>query len=258
MIHLLPLPGSPRARPWQEVRDRALKDARALSEAGFVSLIVENYGDSPFFPDEVPTITVATMAAVVRDLREVLPGETWLGVNVLRNDARAALAVAKAGGAQGIRVNIHTGARVTDQGLVQGRAYETLRLRRAWDAEDVTILADVEVKHSAPLGQPRDPVVEVLDLAERGGADVVILSGDRTGAAVDEQRLATIRQACPGVRLAIGSGAEEASIGRLFRWADHVIVGTATKFGGKTEAAVDPQAARRLIAAADDAGALRR
>ena len=89
---------------------------------------------------------------------EASPGIA-IGINVLRNDARAALAIAAVVGAACIRVNVHTGARVTDQGLVEGRAAETLRLRRALGAESVAIWADVNVKHSAPLG-PRDPARE--------------------------------------------------------------------------------------------------
>ena len=53
-----------------------------------------------------------------------------VGVNVLRNDAAAALAVARVVGARFIRVNVHTGAMWSDQGLLQGRAHETLRRRR--------------------------------------------------------------------------------------------------------------------------------
>ena len=70
---------------------------------------------------------------------------------MLRNDADAALAVAVAVGAAFLRVNVHTGARVTDQGLVEGDAATTMRTRRALGATAVEVWADVDVKHSAPL-----------------------------------------------------------------------------------------------------------
>ena len=44
--------------------------------------------------------------------------------DVLRNDARAALAVAAATGAAFIRVNVHAGAVVADQGILEGEAAE--------------------------------------------------------------------------------------------------------------------------------------
>src|SRR5437763_1037242 len=73
-----------------------------------------------------------------------------LGVNVLRNDAAAALSIACACDAQFIRVNVHSGALLTDQGLITGRAAETLRLRKQLGGEHVQIFADVLVKHAVP------------------------------------------------------------------------------------------------------------
>src|SRR5262249_61389048 len=73
-----------------------------------------------------------------------------LGINVLKNDARAALAIACAVGARFIRVNVHAGAVVADQGLVQTDAYATLRDRRLL-AADVKIFADVGGKHAVSL-----------------------------------------------------------------------------------------------------------
>src|SRR5690606_2253475 len=148
MVHLLPLPGAPRwAGSLDEVRERALADARALEAGGVDGIIVENFGDAPFHPDAVPAETIAAMTALTTGVvRAVgLP----VGVNVLRNDAAAALAVAAAAGARFIRVNVHTGAMLTDQGWITGRAHETLRLR-ARIAPTVAIAADVLVKHATP------------------------------------------------------------------------------------------------------------
>src|SRR5919112_5093978 len=105
------------------------------------------------------------------------------GVNVLRNDALSALAIAAATGAAFIRVNVHTGAYVTDQGIIEGDAYATLRKRAAL-APDVLIFADSLVKHATPLGD-----VSPKDLRERGLADAVIVTGSETGAAADPARL---------------------------------------------------------------------
>ena len=49
MVHLAPLPGSPR---WggsiDDVIKRAMDDARVLAEEGIDGIIVENFGDSPY------------------------------------------------------------------------------------------------------------------------------------------------------------------------------------------------------------------
>src|SRR5687767_9460911 len=96
MVHLPPLPGSPR---WDGSMERAittaLADAQALVDGGMDALIVENYGDAPFTPGRVPPSTVAAMTIIAAEIRRALPA-TPLGVNVLKNDARAALAIARA------------------------------------------------------------------------------------------------------------------------------------------------------------------
>ena len=65
-----------------------------------------------------------------------------LGVNVLRNDALSALAIAAATDCSFIRVNVLSGAAWTDQGYIEGRSPKLLyrdRLRC-----DITIMADVK------------------------------------------------------------------------------------------------------------------
>lgn len=184
VIHLRALPESPRYDgDLAGVVASAARDARALAAAGFDGIVVENFGDAPFVPDRVAPITVAAMTACALAVRAAAPGVA-LGINVLRNDAEAALAVAVACGAEMIRINVHTGARVTDQGLIEGRAHLTLRQRRALGAERVALLCDVDVKHSAALAA-RPIGEEAHDLAARGLADAVLVTGSGTGRGAD-------------------------------------------------------------------------
>lgn len=231
MVHLLPLPGSPEyGGSFEPIVARALKDGLALQEGGADALIMENYGDVPFFADRVPPETVAAMAVVGRALRaEVsLP----MGINVLRNDARSALAVALAAGGDFIRVNVHSGAMVTDQGIVQGKAAETLRARAALKAP-IAVWADVMVKHSAPLG---DYSLEgaAKDTAHRGLADALIVSGSGTGEATELSRVKRVRAAVPGLPILIGSGTTPENLAGFLPFVDGFIVGTALKEKGIT------------------------
>src|SRR5207247_275251 len=114
------------------------------------AMLVENFGDAPFFPGPVPPETVAAISVCAGAVVGACAGAV-VGINVLRNDARAAIAICAATGARFVRVNVHAGAAVTDQGLVEGRAFETLR-ERARLAPGVAILADAHVKHATPLG----------------------------------------------------------------------------------------------------------
>lgn len=224
MIHLQPLPGSPRwGGSLATVLEAALADAQVLAEAGFTALMIENYHDIPFHPEKVPPETVAALTRCVAEVGGNF-GDLRLGVNVLRNDAASALGIAAATGADFIRVNVHTGAAATDQGPLTGRAWETLRKRRELGV-DVGILADVRVKHARPLVE-RPLAEEAQDLRLRGLADAVIVTGVATGAAADPQVLREVRAALPDCPLLVGSGATAEGIGSILEYADGCIVGS--------------------------------
>jgi hypothetical protein len=227
--------------------EAALADAHTLADAGFDALIVENFGDAPFYPDRVPPETVAGLAVAIAALaREVaLP----LGVNALRNDARAALGIAATTGARLVRVNVHLGAAVADQGVLEGRAYDTMRARAAL-APGVALLVDLDVKHARPLGGAAAPLDLLAEEAVlRGLADAVIVTGPTTGRAPALDALAAARRGAGGAPVLAGSGATPETAAEIARRADGVIVGTALKRGGRTEAAVDPQRAAAFVRA---------
>lgn len=246
MVHLQPLPGAPGwGGSMDAVMDRALADAAALTAAGFDGLLVENYGDVPFFHEHVPSETVAALAVCVREVVRTtcLP----VGVNLLRNDAEGALAVAHAAGARFIRVNVHTGVMAADQGLLTGRAYETLRLRQ-WLGANVAIFADVWVKHATPF-----PGSEVAQAAEdtyrRGLADALVVSGQGTGKATDLERIRLVKEAVPEAQVLIGSGLTPETAVEALAVADGAIVGSVLERGGNAGAGVDPDRAAALIRA---------
>ncbi|HBY94264.1 MAG TPA: BtpA family membrane complex biogenesis protein, partial [Chloroflexi bacterium] len=59
MIHLASLPGAPRyGGSVAAVLERAVRDARALKEAGVDALVVENFNDEPFFTETTAPETV--------------------------------------------------------------------------------------------------------------------------------------------------------------------------------------------------------
>ena len=188
--------------------------------------MMENFGDVPFYPDRVPAYVIAQMTALASDVRAqcVLP----LGINVLRNDGRGALAVAHAVGADFIRVNILCGARVADQGLIQGIAHDLLRERTLLGASDIRIFADVDVKHSAPLAE-RQLEDEVDDLAKRALADAIVVSGAGTGKKTDPAKVRRVKAAAPDLPLFIGSGITAETIRDFAGIADGFIVGTSLK-----------------------------
>jgi len=245
MVHLLPLPGAPGwGGSMQAVIDRAAADAAHLAEAGFDGVLVENFGDAPFHPGPVPPETGAALAVAVVAVRQTvaLP----VGVNALRNDARAALAVCAATGAAFLRVNVHSGAMLTDQGWIEGRAHETLR-ERARLGLGCAILADVFVKHAIPPAGA-DIASTARDTWSRGLADGLVVSGPETGSATPIERVRAVRAAVPDAAIWIGSGLDAANAAALLAVADGAIVGSAAQREGRAGAGVEPERARRIVA----------
>ncbi len=241
VIHLAPLPGSPRfargAASVEAIVDAAVASARALAAAGFDGAIVENFGDAPFFPERVPPETVAALAiATAAVVRAVAP--LPVGVNCLRNDARAAIGIAAAAGARLIRVNVHVGAAVADQGLIVGRAHETLRARAAL-APEVAIFADIDVKHARPLAGAAAPPLEIQaeEAVARGLADALVVTGFTTGRPPAFDALDAARRGARGAPVFAGSGVTPEIAAEIARHADGVIVGTALEREGRIEPA---------------------
>ncbi len=212
-----------------------MADAAALAEGGVDALIVENYGDAPFHAGPVDAWTIAAMTRVALAVRAAAP-RIALGINVLRNDALAALAIAKACDAAFVRVNIFAGAMSTDQGVITGQAREFWLERNRIGAESVRIAADVLVKHAVPLA-PMGIDAAARDLVERAGADVVIVTGTGTGQETDAEHVSAARSAvrCP---VWVGSGwrPDRSAAGKR---ADGIIVGTWLHAGGDLSAPID-------------------
>jgi membrane complex biogenesis BtpA family protein len=238
VVHLQPLPGSPRwASNLEAVIDRAVADARAYEHGGVDAIIAENFGDAPFTKGSVAPETLAAMTAAGCAIRAAV--KVPIGFNVLRNDARSALALCATCGGSFMRVNVHTGAMLTDQGIIEGDAYNTIRYRQAV-CPGALLFADVHVKHAVPLG---DSTLEdaAHDTLERGLADALIISGTGTGVAADISDVERVRNACPQAKILLGSGMTVENAREFMRVADGAIVGSSLKRNGKLHNPVDPK-----------------
>ncbi len=236
VVHLKPLPGSPRHRQkMTDIIKFAVADAMAYERGGAHAIFIENFGDVPFTKTSIAPETIAAMTAAGCAVRAAV--KLPIGFNVLRNDARAALALCAVCGGDFIRVNVHSGAMLTDQGIIEGDAYNTLRYREKI-SPGAQIFADVHVKHAVPLG---DWSLEdaANDTVERGLADALIVSGVGTGKAADIGDVERVRAACPHAKILLGSGVNVGNVKEFLRIADGVIVGSSLKRDGKLANLVD-------------------
>lgn len=244
MVHLHPLPGSPLySGDMKKIIHLAKDDARALEDSGIDALIVENFGDIPFYPQNVPSETVAAMAVIVASVCDHV--QIPVGVNVLRNDAIASLSICAATRAEFIRTNIHTGAILTDQGIIEGLAHKVLR-HRANLGVNSAILADIDVKHGHLLANVKfNELISETD--ERGLADGLIVTGSMTGMEISLVDLHAARNCASDKPILIGSGVTIDNVTKCWRFADGIIVGTSLKQDGKTRNPVDPVRVKEFV-----------
>ncbi len=238
VVHLHPLPGSPNHPSFDFVFERALKDSKALAEGGVDAIIVENYGDRPFLKS-VGEETVACMSVIAWEIKK----ETGLplGINVLRNDAKAALAIAKAVKADFVRVNQLFYASLSPEGFMEGNAGEILRFKRAIEC-NAMIFADICVKHAHHFVS----LEEYVENAERCLVDALIVTGRVTGGEVNLEDLRKVKELARMPVLA-GSGVTPDNLPDIAKFCDGVIVGTYFKRHGE----VDANRVRKLVKVRD-------
>jgi membrane complex biogenesis BtpA family protein len=237
VVHLAPLPGSSRdPKTVRQVLDQARQDALHYLRAGVDALLVENHGDAPFERDSVDPHVPAILAVVAHELREEL--RCPIGINVLRNDVASALGAAVASGASFVRANVLAGVVATDQGLIEGQAARWLKYRRQLGAA-VEIWADVRVKHGTALHSP-DLEGAARELAQRAGADRLLVTGPSTGAPPDAEHVRAIRRSGVACPVYLASGITRENAGALLPLADGAVVGSEFKVDGVVSNPVDP------------------
>jgi uncharacterized protein len=246
-LHCLPFPGTPAhtGQSMSEIVDRAIADAIAYAEGGMDGLMIENHGDIPFLkPQDIGPETVAVMTAVVSEVKRhvSLP----FGIDVLANYPIGALAVAKATGGRFVRANQWVNAYVSNEGFMEGESARVLRYRKAIEAADIAIFADVHVKHGSHAVVGDKPVAEQARDVEFYCADVGIATGNHTGDSIPVTEIENIRE---GTALAIigGSGVTASNASELMPILDGAIVGSSLKRDGVWWNEVEIDRVRALV-----------
>lgn len=249
MIHLAPLPGTPRSAAGpDEIVARARREAAMLIDAGFDAVLVENMHDLPYLRREVGPEIVAAMTRAVDAVVAASQGLP-VGVQVLAGANHAALSIAYATGARFIRAEGFAYAAVADEGLLdEADAGGLLRFRRSIGADSIAVWSDVRKKHSAHALTSDLVLADLVSGTHFMGADAVIITGSHTGQAVSAHDLDAARNASP-LPVAVGSGATPDSLPGLLERCDAVIVGSAIKHDGHWANPIDPGRARAFVEA---------
>jgi membrane complex biogenesis BtpA family protein len=248
MLHLPALPGSSKNRlTLGDIIKFVLEDTQTLYDSGIRNVVLENFGDSPYLKYNEDHHVVAFMTKIGSEIIRQFP-EISLGINVLRNDAYSSLAIAKAlePTVKFIRVNVLTGAYITDQGIIEGESAKVSAYRKKLFASDVEIWSDVRVKHAVPFVE-RPISEEILDNLERAEASRIILSGTMTGKKVDINVLKEANKTVSPDKIVIGSGITSENILEFRGLTKNVIVGSSLKKDNLISNPIDINKVNQLV-----------
>ncbi len=244
MVHVGPLPGTPHFQnQFEKNIERAVLEAKTLESLGFTGILFENMHDVPYLNKKVGPEITAAMAVLGFEIKKAtsLP----LGIQILAGANHEALSVAEVVGAQWVRVEGFVFAHVGDEGIMEACAGELLRLRKALNAQEVKIMADIKKKHSSHAITQDVDLLSTAEAAQFFGADAVIITGPSTGKAASTQELKDLKKGLQ-IPVLIGSGITSQNL-KEYREADGFIVGSALKIQGKWQNPIDPDASSQIV-----------
>ncbi len=250
MIHTGPSPGVPGCCGVQCAVERAVAEARLFAELGVDGLVVENMHDFPCvherdFGPEVAAFMTRVACSVKRHV-----GRMPVGVQVLFQGNRTAIAVAHASGCDFIRAEGWTHAHVSDKGIAEACAGDVLRYRKAIGADRIPVLADVQKKHASHTWTADLTIADLASSTQQHRADALVVTGTTTGSAPLRDELVEVSEAT-GLPIFIGSGLNADNFTDYVDLADGFIIGSAFKENGDWSAPVCETRVRQLVGAVE-------
>ncbi len=243
MVHCLPLPGMPGfCGDMQKVMDQAVNDAIVLEKSGMDAVIVENMGDNPFgvVMDIEQSCALAVVSAHVAQSVKIP-----VGIDAAMNDYKTSLSIAKAIGGVFVRIPVFVDTVEFYGGIINPCARQAMIFRKNLQAENIKILADIQVKHTHMV-LTHVTIEDSAKAAEACGADGIIVTGTHIGAETPIEIIQRVRKVTK-LPLVAGSGVKTTNIREQLSIADGTIVGSSLKEGGVIENPVSLELASDLI-----------
>lgn len=243
MVHYKALPGTPKYEgKMDEVVAHAVNDAVTLEKAGVNAIMVENAGDAPNTA-RMEINQIAGYAAVAMMVRQAV--SLPMGISAAFNDWKAGLSIAVAVGAQFIRSPVFVDTVISSTGMVNPCAKDALLFRKFLDADDIKILADVQVKHTFMLA-PERKIEDSAVTAQKFGADALIVTGTGTGVETPIDVIKRVKNVV-NIPVLVGSGFDANNAKSQMEIADGAIVGSAFKENGIIKNPVSFELVRKIM-----------
>lgn len=244
MVHFPALPGfilydDKKGINW--IVSRVRDDLHALQDGGIDAVLFCNENDRPYCLN-ADYATVATMARTIGQLLDEI--KVPFGIDVLW-DPKAALAIAKATGAQFVR-EVLTGTFVSDMGLWSPSVGEIYKYKKLIDGENIKVFFNICAEFASSLD--KRPIEEVAkSVVFSSLADAILISGPRTGVPPSIETLARVKETIGDIPVLVNTGVNIENVREFLAVADGAIVGTSLKRDGITWNPVDIERVRRFM-----------
>jgi uncharacterized protein len=244
-IHVRPLPGSPSYKGnMNKVIEKAVTEAKLLTQLGVDGLIIENMHDTPYIKGKADAETVAGMSVVSFAVRNVV--EVPLGIQILSGAGIESVGVAIASGLQFIRIEGFAFAHVADEGIIDSCAARMLRKMAELKGQDISIWADIKKKHSSHAITADVSIGEMAEACEFMRADGIVITGRSTGKETNIDDLNAVKKDTE-LPVIIGSGLTAENFHIYKDKADAFIVGSYFKKDGHWENEIDETRVEKLL-----------
>lgn len=248
MIHTGPSPGVPGFIGMASAIDRAIAEAEVYVQADVDGILIENMWDFPCVHEremgpEVAAFLTRVARAVKRRARHIP-----VGLHVLFQAHKTALAVALAAGCDFIRAEGWTHAHISDKGIADASAGITIRYREQIGAEHIAVFADIKKKHAAHSWTSDLSIAAIAEGMHLNRADGIIVTGHHTGRPVSLDDLKATRTVSD-LPVLVGSGVTPDNVSVLSRYADGFIVGSYLKENGRWNAPVCENRVEAMVSA---------
>lgn len=251
MLHLEHLVGK-KFKGIDSVIKRARDDIKKLQDGGIDGIIIENWKEDStgeFVSMETASTLEKVCEEIVDDLR--IP----FGINVLNNDYKVALNIAKKVGASFVELDVLVDEVVSDftyneEGLnnpfeIKIKPADVFNYAKSIGVEDIPVICFVQPKHYKMLDQNKTIEMSVKEAEELDVAGILVTKA--TGTAPTLDLIERAKNASSYVPVGIGSGFSIENVEEILPLVDYVVVGSSVKIDGKADNEVDQQKVKELM-----------
>lgn len=239
MIHLPPMLGFEGFPGIDYCIEKSLHDLEALEKAGFDAVLIENDDDKPS-TEFANSAQIANFAIVAHEV--VKKAKVPVGVQIMLNDWKASIEVAKLIKADFIRIDVFVDHVTSSWGEINPNPKEIMDYKTKLYPE-LFVMTGIQVKHKTML--EKKTLIESAKQAIENGSNALIVSSDATGEDTPTSKIQQVKMAFPDFPVIVGAGVNVVTVNEKFIYADGAIVGTSIK----TDDKVDIGKAKVLVAA---------